>query len=200
MVKFKGEDGQWHDIDELAADAQQLPDETALGTLSKLVLAHLELEREIAQKQFELGVRMEELRIINEVKIPEIFHAMGLEKFKLANGAEVEVKKFYAASITAENEAGCFNWLKEKGYDDIIKNELKLTFGKGEDEACVQLAEALEAQGYNFMNKKSVHSSTLKAFVKEHCEAGDAEFPRDLFSVFVGDKTKIKLKGGKKHE
>lgn len=188
------------DFDEMAEDAKQLPDEDKLGTLSRLVLTHLELEREIAQLEFKLGVKKEELRLVNEVKIPEIFHAMGMEKFKLANGAEIVVQKFYAASITAENEGRCFNWLKEKGYDDIIKNELKLNFGKGEDEACIQLAEALEAQGYNFMNKKFVHPSTLKAFVKEHCETGDAEFPRDLFSVFVGDKTKIKLKGGKKHE
>ena len=48
----------------------------------------------------------------------------------------------------------------------------------------------LEDQGYNTEQKESVHSMTLKAFIREQVEKG-GEIPRDLFNVYVGQRTTI---------
>jgi hypothetical protein len=186
-------------IDELAADSLNIPEVDDLSLLTELVKKHLTIENEIEMMVYELAIKQGELRNLSEKIIPEIFERLNLEEIKLNNGVKVNVKPFYAGTITAENQPAAFTWLKENEHDDLIKNELKLTFGKGEEETCLGLMESLEVAGYNFVNKKSVHPQTLKAFIKEQIEAGNKEFSSamDLFSVHIGKQTKIKIpKGG----
>jgi hypothetical protein len=46
-------------------------------------------------------------------------------------------------------------------------------------------------RGLDPEQKQDVHSSTLRAWVKERVENGD-EFPMDLFGAFVGQRAVIK--------
>jgi len=185
--------------DQMEADAEVKPDLDDLGQLAVYIQEHLDIEsqlEELSHQSMSLGERLKDL---GERKIPELFHKLNLEDLKLQNGIKVSVAKFYAGSISEENQEKAFDWLREQGFDDMIKNELKLIFGKGEDEDCETLARALGEQGYNYTNKKSVHSQTLKAFIRERTETGDPEFSsvHNLFNVHIGDKTKIKIpKGG----
>ena len=58
---------------------------------------------------------------------------MGLSHLKLADGSTVDVKPNYSASITIANREKAFNWLRENGLGDIIKNEISVSFGRNED-------------------------------------------------------------------
>ena len=113
------------------------------------------------------------------------------------DGSKVSVKPYYAASISAENEVGAFAWLRENGHDYIIKHNLQIQFGKGEDSECERVKEELANLNVNYIEKAGVHPQTLKAFVKEQIELlssrlGTTEqFPMKLFNVFIGNKTKI---------
>jgi len=58
---------------------------------------------------------------------------MHITKLKLKDGESVEIKKIYGASITPDNQEKAFTWLRNNGLGDIIKNDVTVTFGRGED-------------------------------------------------------------------
>ena len=58
---------------------------------------------------------------------------MGLSHLKLMDGSSVDVKPNYSANITIANREAAFNWLRNNGLGDIIKNEILVSFGRNED-------------------------------------------------------------------
>ena len=53
--------------------------------------------------------------------IPTMMTEMNISKFSLSDGAGVEVKPVYGASIPVAKKEGAYNWLRENGLGDIIK-------------------------------------------------------------------------------
>ena len=125
--------------------------------------------------------------------IPTMLSEMGLSFLKLQDGSSVEVKTNYSATITQANKEKAFNWLRENGLGDIIKNEISVSFGRNEDNKAADYAELAKSQGLDPMQKLKVEPMTLKALVRERIEAGK-DMPTELFNVFIGNKTTIKRK------
>ena len=125
--------------------------------------------------------------------IPTMLSEMGLSFLKLQDGSSVEVKTNYSATITQANKEKAFNWLRENGLSDIIKNEISVSFGRNEDNKAADYANLAKSQGLDPMQKLKVEPMTLKALVRERIEAGK-EMPTELFNVFIGNKTTIKRK------
>ena len=86
-----------------------------------------------------------------------------------------------------------YNCLRENGLADIIKNEVSVQFGKGEDNKAQQLLDLAVSNGYEPQQKTKVEPMTLKALYRERVEAG-LDMPSDSFSLFVKDQTKISRK------
>ena len=103
----------------------------------------------------------------------------------------VKVAQTYGASILVENRPKAYDWLRENGYDDIIKNTVMCQFGRGEDDRAKGFAEFAAENGFAPEQKTEIHSQTLRAFVKERIEKGDA-FPMELFGAYVGQRATIK--------
>ena len=74
---------------------------------------------------------------------------MGLSQLKLMDGSMIDVKPFYNATITVANRELAFNWLLQNGLGDIIKNEMVVSFGRGEDNKAAEYAELAKSQGLN---------------------------------------------------
>ena len=125
--------------------------------------------------------------------IPTLMSEMGLAELKLIDGSMVTVKPNYSASITVANREAAFNWLRNNGLGDIIKNEISVSFGRNEDNKAASYADLAKGQGFQPTQKLKVEPMTLKALVRERIEAGK-EMPTELFNVFVGNKTNIKRK------
>ena len=125
--------------------------------------------------------------------IPTMLSEMGLSFLKLQDGSSIEVKTNYSATITQANKEKAFNWLRENGLGDIIKNEISVSFGRNEDNKAADYAELAKGQGLEPMQKLKVEPMTLKALVRERMEAGK-ELPTELFNIYVGNKTTIKRK------
>ena len=125
--------------------------------------------------------------------IPTMLSEMGLSFLKLQDGSSIEVKTNYSATITQANKEAAFNWLRENGLGDIIKNEISVSFGRNEDNKAADYAELAKGQGVEPRQKLKVEPMTLKALVRERMEAGK-EMPTELFNIFVGNKTTIKRK------
>ena len=134
-----------------------------------------------------------ELEHISGEIIPTMMAEMGLSHLKLMDGSSVDVKPNYSANITIANREAAFNWLRNNGLGDIIKNEILVSFGRNEDNKAADYAALAQERGYQPTQKLKVEPMTLKALVRERIEAGK-ELPTELFNVFVGNKTTIKRK------
>jgi len=161
-----------------------------LSTIAQMVEQQLNWENVVETLEQQLTNAKEKVKDLSEIKIPEALLGLGLSEVKLSNGAKVTVSKYYSASITGEHQQEAFAWLTKAGCDDIIKNEVKLSFGKGENDLAIEVANELRKRGLSPEQKTFVHPMTLKSFVKERME-NNQELPTELFSVYVGNKTKI---------
>ena len=86
-----------------------------------------------------------------------------------------------------------YNWLRENGLDDIIKNEVSVQFGKGEDSRAQELLSLAGLNGYEPTQRQKVEPMTLMALYRERVEAG-LDMPSDSFNLFIQDETKISRK------
>ena len=123
--------------------------------------------------------------------IPTMMSEMGLAELKLHDGSHLKVSTTYRATITEANKETAFNWLRNNGLGDIIKNEISVSFGRNEDNKAADYADLAKGQGFQPTQKMKVEPMTLKALVRERIEAGK-EMPTEIFGVFSENKTTIK--------
>ena len=123
--------------------------------------------------------------------IPTMMSEMGLAELKLHDGSHLKVSTSYKAHISEANKEQAFNWLRDNGLGDIIKNEISVSFGRNEDNKAADYAELARGQGFQPTQKMKVEPMTLKALVRERIEAGK-EMPTEIFGIFSENKTTIK--------
>lgn len=153
-------------------------------------------EMQAVQKAIELDEeqikqKKKHLEHISGEVIPTMLSEMGLSYLKLQDGSSVEVKTNYSATITQANKEAAFNWLRNNGLGDIIKNEISVSFGRNEDNKAASYAELAKGQGFQPTQKMKVEPMTLKALVRERIEAGK-DMPTEIFGIFSENKTTIK--------
>ena len=143
----------------------------------------------------------EELKKLKEVEttlseqtIPNLMQQAGLSLLKLADGSSVEVKPFYSARIPASKSDEAFDWLRDNGHGDLIKNQVSLEFGMKQDNEAKSIIEELKAKGLPVKQKTSVHPSSLRGFVREQIQDLGKDVPAELFGTYVANKTKITTK------
>ena len=161
-------------------------------------LAHKIKEMQALQQQLELQEdavkqKKKDIEYLSGEVIPTMLSEMGLSYLKLSDGSSVEVKTNYSATITQANKEKAFNWLRDNGLGDIIKNDVTVSFGRNEDNKAADYAELAKGQGFEPTQKLKVEPMTLKALVRERLEGGK-EMPTEPFNVFIGNKTTIKRK------
>ena len=159
-------------------------------SLSDKVIELKNLEDEIENAEESLSKLKEKAKYISNIVVPQMMEEMHITKLKLKDGESVEIKKIYGASITPDNQEQAFTWLRNNGLGDIIKNDVTVTFGRGEDNKAATYAVLARGQGYEPVQKIGVHPQTLKAVVRERLESGQ-EMPSDLFKTYAGNSTKI---------
>ena len=159
-------------------------------TLSDEVIKLRNLEDQVKASEEHTRTLKEKARELSQIVIPQMMKEMNITKLKLKDGASIEVSNFYSARIIPEKQEAAFNWLRSNGLGDIIKNDVTVTFGRGEDNKAMAYATLAKGQGYEPVQKIGVHPQTLKAVVRERTESGQ-DLPADLFNTFVGNQTKI---------
>ena len=123
--------------------------------------------------------------------IPTMMSEMGLSELTLKDNTKLKVSTSYKAHISEANKEMAFNWLRENGLGDIIKNEISVSFGRNEDNKAADYAELAKSSGFQPTQKMKVEPMTLKALVRERIEAGK-EMPTEIFGIFSENKTTIK--------
>ena len=159
-------------------------------SLSDQVVKLKQLEDSLIEKEKELKELKRHIDLVSGEVIPTMMQEMNISTLKLADGTSVEVKPVYGASIPADKKEEAYEWLRENGLGDLIKNEVTVAFGRSEDNKAQQYAVLAQGQGYEPIQKLKVEPMTLKALVRERVEAG-LDMPSDLFNLFTSNRTKI---------
>ena len=175
-------------------DQEEVLDRTSnITSLADQVKRLRDLEDQVKTDEQALKNKKQNAEIISGEIIPTLLSEMGLSSIKLADGSAVDVKPYYAANISSKNREAAYNWLRENGLGDIIKNEISVSFGRNEDNKAATYANLAKSQGFEPTQKLKVEPMTLKALVRERIENGK-EMPMDIFNVFVGNRTKLTRK------
>jgi len=175
-------------------DQEQVLDKTTnINKLADKIKEMQALQQQLEIQEEALKQKKKDIEHISGEVIPTMLSEMGLSFLKLQDGSSVEVKTNYSATITQANKEKAFNWLRENGLGDIIKNEISVSFGRNEDNKAADYANLAKGQGFEPRQKLKVEPMTLKALVRERIEAGK-DMPTELFNVFIGNKTTIKRK------
>jgi hypothetical protein len=153
------------------------------------------VRKSIVDKEAEIkSLKDREFQLENEV-IPSMIEGAGVKSLTLNDGSKVSVKDQLRANITMENEDYCFSRLQELGLDDVVKNEVKLTFGRGQDSDATNLITELQDRGLYPSNKKAVPWNTLSKLLEEQIAKGSmTSVDQEKFGVYTFKKVKIESK------
>ena len=164
-------------------------DDVSLKALSQKCNKLEALQTEIDQQGQHIKTLKEKERKLSEEEIPTFLQEKGLTSIRLNNGTEVSVSEDIKPGVLVANRPFCYQWLRDNGFGDLIKNIVSVNFGMGEDQDAVNLKKQIEELGLVCAEKEDVHYQTLKAFVGEQHRKG-VSLP-DEFGVHVANKTKI---------
>ena len=181
--------------DMMLNDSKDLLDNVEITTIAAECVKLKQKEDEIAALEEQLKNKKAEADDIGSRVIPELLAEQGLSEIKLADGSKVSVRKEFRATVPKDDmkREAALQWLRDQGLGDIIKNNVTVSFGKGEDDKAEQLLNLAAENGFEPQQKSDVAWNTLSALYQERVEAG-LDMPSDSFSLWIKDKTKISRK------
>ncbi len=181
--------------DMMLNDSTDLLDNVEITTIAAECIKLKQKEDEIAALEDQLKSKKAEADDIGSRVIPELLAEQGLTELKLQDGSKVSVKKEFRATLPRDDlrRESAYQWLRDQGLGDIIKNNVTVSFGKGEDNKANQMMDLAVANGFTPQQKSDVAWNTLTALYEERVKAG-LDMPSDVFSLWIKDKTKISRK------
>ena len=187
--------GSFNVRDEMLKDSDDLLDSVEVTNLADECQKLKDTEDMIKSAEKHLQDLKAKADDIGSRVIPELLAEQGLTSLKLADGSSVSVKKEYRCTLPKDDSKReqCYKWLRDNQLGDIIKNNVSVTFGRGEDDKAKQLLDLAVANGFEPSQKSDVSWNTLTALFRERIESG-LDMPSDVFSTWIKDKTKITRK------
>ena len=161
-----------------------------MKNLSSLVKDLNQITLNINEKEEELKALKLQKHKMSTEQIPSMMDEMGVQRLDVEN-LSVSLKPLINASIPPTRRDEAYQWLRDNGLDDIIKNDVIMSFGKGEDNMAGDIMYELEQRGMHPEKKTHIHSMTLKAFIRERVEKG-LPIDLDMFGAFVARTADIK--------
>ena len=188
-------DGTFDIRNEMLKDTSDMLDNVEITDVAQQCVLLKEKEDEIAELEDKLKAKKAEADDIGSRIIPELLQEQGLSEIKLADGSKVSVKKRFRATLPKDDlrRESAYQWLRDQGLGDIIKNNVTVSFGRGEDNKANQLVDLAVANGFTPQQKSDVAWNTLTALYEERVKAG-LDMPSDVFSLWIKDETKISRK------
>lgn len=179
-------------FEEEAANAKAFDQVSEEGTtrLSRLIRQSQHADDEIKQTEQYLKDLKAKKRTIDEEDIPSLMEELGVESLTV-DGNKVSVEKYVSARIPDDRKAEAYGFLRSIGEGDIIKNDVVVTFGMGQDNVAGAVIDDLRNQGLEPNQKTHIHPMTLRSWVKNRVESNQ-ELDYDVFGVYVGNRAVIK--------
>ena len=128
----------------LRADAPSQVEQTNPEKLTDEIKKLQDVQQEIQNYKDRIKDLEDNESYLSEVVIPDMMNAMNLKTMKLKDGSEIEVSNKFFASALAPKRAEAYQWLRDNGLGNIVKNEITVRFGKDEDTKATQYATLQE--------------------------------------------------------
>ena len=183
-------------FDEVVKDKKKVkkPIDSQLKVITKIGEKVVENKKNIAKLDEEVKSAKEKLRKVVEEELPDAMTSVNLRTFELEDGTNFSVKDEIFVSIREDRRAGALKWLEDNGHGDLIKHDVKVSFGRGDHESAEDLKKILgkSFKSIPYDERMNVHSGTLKVFAKERYSLGET-LPEEHFSVYEASVAKVKL-------
>lgn len=150
------------------------------------------LDNRILEKEAEISNLKQARKRIAEELIPELMGKHGLKLIQLDDETKIRVDDFVDARIKDPSTA--FKWLEDTNNDSIIKNQITINLGLGDNALVKQIEDKLKEEfGVASDNKITVHHATLKSFCRDALENPELaeSLPREAFGIYEGKRAKI---------
>jgi len=170
----------------------QAPDQ--LARLHSLVDETIALEESIKQQEEDLKAQKAHLQKLKTGQLPDLMAELGLTGAPVDRGAyRITINDFVSGSLPKDPEARekAINLLVSYGAADLIKTEVKASFGRNEHNQALSVAEGLREQGLAVELDSGVHAQTLHKFARERLAKGEP-LDLDTLSLYTGKVAKIK--------
>lgn len=144
-----------------------------MAELSRLA-DELRLQQVALQKaEADLARAKTRVAYLAEEAIPELMEEIGLEQFTTASGLTISVAEKVFANISSQNEDAAFAWLDTHGHGGMVRREILVSFDREQQEAARRLRDKLRESYPGVSERRKVHPSTLRAWVKRRLENGE---------------------------
>ena len=179
-------------FEEEAANAKAFDQvsEESTTRLSRLIRQSQSVDDENKQTESFLKDLKAKKRTIDEEDIPSLMEELGVQSLTV-DGNKISVEKYVSARIPDDRKEDAFNFLRSIGEADIIKNDVVVTFGMGQDNMAGAILDDLRGQGLEPNQKTHIHPMTLRSWVKNRIES-QQDIDYDTFGVYVGNRAVIK--------
>ena len=121
---------------------------------------------------------------------PAAFAQDEVREITLSSGVKVSCAVKTYASISEANRTEAHAWLRENNYGDLIKNNITITLGRGQDELAAEVLADLSQRGVAHEAKESVHFMTYRSWARETLARGEI-IPLDTLGIFLQEEASI---------
>ena len=183
------------------------PASNELGAIAEAAERAQRLRDEIDELTQQLKEKEQKLKSLTEQEMPDLMQELNIKEFTLTNGSKIGLVDFVSASVPSasaierakgdnkeelyERQQQCFKWLRKNGGAELIKSNVEVAFGKGEDKNCNQFKKELRDRKIFYRDSMGVHPQSLKAFVGE-CLGRGIKVPNDMFKLYIGQRVQIR--------
>lgn len=170
-----------------------------LGEVAALARRLVAADARVAEAEEALRTAEAHARRLREEALPEAMAELGLAELQLDDGTKISVALEVYCGIPAAERERAFQWLEDNDFGGLIKTEVKVPFGRNDDEraALRKLVQILESERFEYQAKQDVHAQTLKAWLKEQLREGRQDLPLQLFGARPVTLAKVKLAKGR---
>tara|TARA_R110001583_G_scaffold70751_3_gene199868 strand:- start:820 stop:1413 length:594 start_codon:yes stop_codon:yes gene_type:complete len=183
------------------------PASNELGAIAEAAQRAQVLRNEIDELTQQLKEKEQRLKSLTEQEMPDLMQELNVKNFTLTDGSKVSLVDIVSASIPSagaiekakgdnreelyERQQQCFDWLRGNGGGELIKSNVEVQFGKGEDNSCTEFKKELRDKKIFYRDSMGVHPQSLKAFITE-CFGRGINVPSDIFKLYTGQKVQIR--------
>ncbi len=151
----------------MSQDDLTVADQDILGKLGTLVEEKQALEAKIAQMQTDLEEEQKKLKEYDQIKIPNLIEAAGLQEITTKNGYKVSIKQEYRGNISEENSDYALDWFIKSGGADTVKNKFEVPVSINDKKTMALLEQIFEKAGVSYVRKLGIPWNTLAAVIRE---------------------------------
>lgn len=181
------------DLSAYAADAELSPGEAGniLAQITRTARELRDAQADVESAEATLKAAQERVRGLTEHQLPLLMDEAQQKELVTLDGWRITRSDTIRAGISADNMPAAVLWLDANGQGSIVKHEVKLMFGKGEEQKLAEAVDVLREHHFAPTDKMSVHAQTLGAVVRELLAEG-RELPMELLGIYVQPTIKLK--------